>query len=141
MTRELYYVLSNLVLQRRRPDLGRPLREEERRLLIVAVEQAVVDPHRLRLYLDYLRSKYGGKFPYPSSSSEAEEQRFVEEEEEIVNQGLDRLPGERLAALAVDPTALLLLRAAIFDRDEMPERWWQRAKESANARQPLKAGV
>jgi hypothetical protein len=116
----------------RQPD--RPLSDDQRSLLLRSLERALVDPACLKPYLEHLQTLLGAGLPPEREGTDEEEQRRQEEERQVVDHGLSGLPPERLAQLALDPVALLGLRAAIFERDELPDYWWQRARESAQQR-------
>jgi hypothetical protein len=135
---ELRDLLANLVLLYNRPDPSWTLTPDLRPLLVRWIEQALIEPDFHRQYLNHLQTLLGKTLPTDSPVTEEEEQRLAEEEQQVVDSGLEKFPADRLLRLAIDPVALMCLRAAIFDPEELPDYWWQRAKVFANERRPLK---
>ena len=136
--KELRDLLADLVLQYKRPDPSWTLAPDLRPQLVRWIEQALIEPDFHRQYLNHLNALLGKTLPSEPPAPEVEEQRLAEEEQQVVDSGLEKLPVDRLLRLAIDPVALMCLRAAIFDPEELPDYWWQRAKEFANERRPLK---
>jgi hypothetical protein len=124
LTPELQHMLTDLIVEDRNPANARGLTDEKLGQLRAALERALIDRAYLGAYLDHLRTRLGSDLPGHLPLTEEEEGRVIEE-------GLGALLPYRLAQLALDRVALLCLRAALFQREELSDYWWQRARQFA----------
>jgi hypothetical protein len=137
-SRELRDIITNLVLQYRYPGSSQALNGEQLGLLLRGLEQALIDRDCLRQHLQLLRTLWQTDLPVEEVPTDEVAQRQEQEEQCVLDNGLRELPPDRLTRLAIDPVAVLCLRAAIFARKDLPEYWWQQARQLASESQPLK---
>jgi hypothetical protein len=132
LTPALQDVLTNVFISYRQSDTSWSPSAGDLQQLREGIERALFDRAWLAVYLRHLHTLWINHLPAEPALSKAQQ-------DQTLAVGLNALDANQLARLAIDPVALLALRAALRERDELPDHWFQRARHIAEKRRPLKA--